>query len=197
MSNSAAVVATLGAGALGLLAFYNYQNGNENNETTPDAPSNTNFLQHQQKAQTNIEDDENSFLQQAKEEVTNHLTKASAWGSFWKDEYTSILEDRDKEEDEEEDEEDEDEDEEEDEEEDDEEDKEEDKEDEEDENRKLKKADSLKELYIRETPTNKNDGEKKLLATAYSQTDNIYSANDILSEKVVKNVVDTVIQSIV
>jgi hypothetical protein len=186
MSNSAAVVATLGAGALGLLAFYNYQNGNENNETTPDAPSNTNFLQHQQKAQTNIEDDENSFLQQAKEEVTNHLTKASAWGSFWKDEYTSILEDRDKEEDE---------DEEEDEEED-KEDEEEDKEDEEDENRKLKKADSLKELYIRETPTNKNDGEKKLLATAYSQTDNIYSANDILSEKVVKNVVDTVIQSI-
>lgn len=103
MSNSAAVVATLGAGALGLLAFYSYQNMNETDMDSNDITSD-NLVKHDQKNQSNTENNESneSFLQQAKEEVSSHLAKATAWGSFWKDEYTSILEDRDKEEEKEE-----------------------------------------------------------------------------------------------
>jgi len=141
MSNSTAMVATIGAGALGLLAYYGYQNMNsEENETSNDDDNaGGNFLKHKEDANNNDvsdvdeirqgealtehvknsfasirnfvqgsggennsveadEDDKDTDLQQqAKEEVTRAISSASnAWGSFWKDEYTSMLEENDK-----------------------------------------------------------------------------------------------------
>ena len=148
MSNSTAMVATIGAGALGLLAYYGYQNMNtEENETSNDDDNaGGNFLKHKEDTNNNdgsdvdeirqgealtehvknsltsirnfvqgsggennsVEEDEDDnnnnnnnnntdLQQQAKEEVTRAISGASnAWGSFWKDEYTSMLEENDK-----------------------------------------------------------------------------------------------------
>ena len=141
MSNSTAMVATIGAGALGLLAYYGYQNMNtEENETSNDDDNaGGNFLKHKEDTNNNDgsdvdeirqgkaltehvknsltsirnfvqgsggennsvegdEDDKDTDLQQqAKEEVTRAISGASnAWGSFWKDEYTNMLEEKDK-----------------------------------------------------------------------------------------------------
>ena len=148
MSNSATVVATLGAGALGLLAFYSYQNMNETDMESNDTGSD-NFLKHDQKDQSNMDNNESneSFLQQAKEEVSSHLAKATAWGSFWKDEYTSILEDRDKE-----------------------------------------------EMEDNEDEADTGDVvEKKQVVTAYSQTDNVHPMVKEVSENIVNEVVENVL----
>jgi hypothetical protein len=82
MSNSTAVAATIGVGALGVLAYYGIQNlkGKNVDEKTlyneldgVDATGEVNF---QEEAQT---------------EVAKAVeTAKNAWGTFWKGEYASI-----------------------------------------------------------------------------------------------------------
>jgi len=79
MSNTTAVAATIGVSALGVLAYYGYQNinGKEVDEKTL-----YNELDGEKKA---------SFQDEAKSEVAKVIKATNnAWGSFWKGEYGSI-----------------------------------------------------------------------------------------------------------
>jgi len=81
MSNSTAVAATIGVGALGVLAYYGYQNINGTNvdEKT---------LYNELDGGSN--DEKSNFQEEAKKEVSKVMNNAAnAWGSFWKAEYAS------------------------------------------------------------------------------------------------------------
>jgi uncharacterized membrane protein YebE (DUF533 family) len=85
MSNSTAVAATIGVSALGVLAYYGYQNMNgmkgDVNETT---------LYNELDGVTNNSAETTNFQDEAKKEVASAVAKArNAWGSFWKAEYAS------------------------------------------------------------------------------------------------------------
>ena len=88
MSNSTAVAATIGVGALGVLAYYGFQNMNGSDETV-DADKLYNELDNN----NNENDETKDFQQQAKEEVSKVVKGAqTAWGKFWKSEYDDISE---------------------------------------------------------------------------------------------------------
>jgi uncharacterized membrane protein YebE (DUF533 family) len=79
MSNSTTVAATIGVSALGVLAYYGYQNlnGNKVDEAT---------LYNELDGEKDT-----SFQDEAKKEVAKVITATNnAWGSFWKGEYGSI-----------------------------------------------------------------------------------------------------------
>ena len=85
MSNSTAVAATIGVSALGVLAYYGYQNMNgmkgDVNETT---------LYNELDGVTNNSVETTNFQEEAQKEVAKVVTNAkNAWGSFWKAEYAS------------------------------------------------------------------------------------------------------------
>ena len=83
MSNSTTVAATIGVSALGVLAYYGYQNMNGTSEDVDET-----------KLYNEIDGDNNNestnFQEEAKKEVAKVVTNAkNAWGSFWKAEYAS------------------------------------------------------------------------------------------------------------
>jgi uncharacterized membrane protein YebE (DUF533 family) len=83
MSNSTAVAATIGVSALGVLAYYGYQNMNG---TKGDVDETT--LYNELDGDSN--DDKSNFQDEAKKEVAKVMNNAAnAWGSFWKAEYAS------------------------------------------------------------------------------------------------------------
>jgi len=83
MSNSTAVAATIGVSALGVLAYYGYQNMNG---TTEDVDETTLYNE----LDGNNNNESTNFQEEAKKEVAKVVTNAkNAWGSFWKAEYAS------------------------------------------------------------------------------------------------------------
>jgi hypothetical protein len=86
MSNSTAVAATIGVSALGVLAYYGYQNMNG---TTEDVDETTLYNELDNNNDNNVNQATN-FQEEAKKEVSKVVTNAkNAWGSFWKAEYDS------------------------------------------------------------------------------------------------------------
>ncbi len=87
MSNSTTVAATIGVSALGVLAYYGYQNMNGMKE---DVDETTLYNELDGNNNNNNNDESTNFQEEAKKEVANAVTKAkNAWGSFWKAEYAS------------------------------------------------------------------------------------------------------------
>ena len=86
MSNSTTVAATIGVSALGVLAYYGYQNMNGTSEEVDEAK-----LYNELDGNNNNNNNKSTnFQEEAKKEVANAVTKAkNAWGSFWKAEYAS------------------------------------------------------------------------------------------------------------
>ena len=83
MSNSTAVAATIGVSALGVLAYYGYQNMNGTSEDVDETK-----LYNELDGNNNNES--TNFQEEAKKEVAKVVTNAkNAWGSFWKAEYAS------------------------------------------------------------------------------------------------------------
>ena len=83
MSNSTAVAATIGVSALGVLAYYGYQNMNGTKG------GNEVELYNELDGVNNSAETTN-FQEEAKKEVAKVVTNAkNAWGSFWKAEYAS------------------------------------------------------------------------------------------------------------
>ena len=87
MSNSTAVAATIGVGALGVLAYYGYQNlGGKTDDVQVgqlynDIDNNN----------TAAEKGEKDLQTQAKEEVAKVVKNATtAWSGFWQNEYDDI-----------------------------------------------------------------------------------------------------------
>tara|TARA_B100000674_G_scaffold76170_1_gene52971 strand:- start:5 stop:349 length:345 start_codon:yes stop_codon:yes gene_type:complete len=87
MNNSTTVAATIGVGALGVLAYYGYQSLGGKTEDVKvgelynDIDNNNN----------NKEKEEKDLQTQAKEEVAKVVTNATnAWGTFWKGEYNDM-----------------------------------------------------------------------------------------------------------
>ena len=87
MSNSTAVAATIGVGALGVLAYYGYQNlGGKTDDVQVgqlynDIDNNN----------TASEKGEKDLQTQAKEEVAKVVKNATtAWSGFWQNEYDDI-----------------------------------------------------------------------------------------------------------
>ena len=88
MSNSTAVAATIGVSALGVLAYYGYQNMNGTSEDV-DETKLYNELDGVNNNNNNSAETTN-FQDEAKKEVASAVAKArNAWGSFWKAEYAS------------------------------------------------------------------------------------------------------------
>ena len=84
MSNSTAVAATIGVSALGVLAYYGYQN--MNGTTGGDEAE----LYNELDGNNNNNNESTNFQEEAKKEVAKVVTNAkNAWGSFWKAEYAS------------------------------------------------------------------------------------------------------------
>ena len=84
MSNSTAVAATIGVSALGVLAYYGYQNmnGTKGGDEVE--------LYNELDGVTNNSAETTNFQEEAKNEVAKVVTNAkNAWGSFWKAEYAS------------------------------------------------------------------------------------------------------------
>ena len=83
MSNSTTVAATIGVSALGVLAYYGYQNMNGTSEDVDETK-----LYNELDGNNNNES--TNFQEEAKKEVASAVEKAkNAWGSFWKAEYAS------------------------------------------------------------------------------------------------------------
>ena len=83
MSNSTTVAATIGVSALGVLAYYGYQNMNGTSEDVDETK-----LYNELDGNNNNES--TNFQEEAKKEVAKVVTNAkNAWGSFWKAEYAS------------------------------------------------------------------------------------------------------------
>ena len=83
MSNSTTVAATIGVSALGVLAYYGYQNMNGTSEDVDETK-----LYNELDGNNNNES--TNFQKEAKKEVAKVVTNAkNAWGSFWKAEYAS------------------------------------------------------------------------------------------------------------
>jgi hypothetical protein len=85
MSNSTAVAATIGVSALGVLAYYGYQNMNGTSEDVDETK-----LYNEIDGNNNNSAETTNFQNEAKKEVASAVEKAkNAWGSFWKAEYAS------------------------------------------------------------------------------------------------------------
>ncbi|MHA2341020.1 MAG: hypothetical protein ACXADW_04050 [Candidatus Hodarchaeales archaeon] len=87
MSNSTAVAATIGVGALGVLAYYGYQNLGGKTEDVQ-----VGVLYNDINNNNNEKKSEEKDLQtQAKEEVAKVVENATnAWSGFWKNEYNDL-----------------------------------------------------------------------------------------------------------
>ena len=86
MSNSTAVAATIGVSALGVLAYYGYQNMNGTSEDVDE----TKLYNEIDGDNNNNSAETTNFQDEAKKEVASAVAKArNAWGSFWKAEYAS------------------------------------------------------------------------------------------------------------
>jgi len=86
MSNSTAVAATIGVSALGVLAYYGYQNMNGTSEEVDETKlyNELDGVNNDNSAETT------NFQDEAKKEVAKAVSNAkNAWGSFWKAEYAS------------------------------------------------------------------------------------------------------------
>ena len=86
MSNSTAVAATIGVSALGVLAYYGYQNLNGTSEDVDETKlyNELDGVNNDDSAETT------NFQDEAKKEVSKAVSNAkNAWGSFWKAEYAS------------------------------------------------------------------------------------------------------------
>ena len=84
MSNSTAVAATIGVSALGVLAYYGYQNMNGMKEDVDETTLYNELDGNNNKAEST------NFQDEAKKEVAKAVKNAkNAWGSFWKAEYAS------------------------------------------------------------------------------------------------------------
>ena len=88
MSNSTAVAATIGVGALGVLAYYGYQNlGGK----TDDVQVGQLYNDIDNNNNTAAEKGEKDLQTQAKEEVAKVVKNATtAWSGFWQNEYDDI-----------------------------------------------------------------------------------------------------------
>ena len=87
MSNSTAVAATIGVGALGVLAYYGYQNLNG---TNVDVDEQTLYNEIDGNNNNNNSAETTNFQDEAKKEVAKAVKNAkNAWGDFWKGEYDS------------------------------------------------------------------------------------------------------------
>ena len=85
MSNSTTVAATIGVSALGVLAYYGYQNMNGTSEDVDETK-----LYNEIDGNNNNSAETTNFQNEAKKEVASAVEKAkNAWGSFWKAEYDS------------------------------------------------------------------------------------------------------------
>jgi len=85
MSNSTTVAATIGVSALGVLAYYGYQNMNGTSGDVDEAK-----LYNELDGNNNNSAETTNFQDEAKKEVASAVAKArNAWGSFWKAEYAS------------------------------------------------------------------------------------------------------------
>ena len=85
MSNSTTVAATIGVSALGVLAYYGYQNMNGTSEDVDETK-----LYNEIDGNNNNLAETTNFQNEAKKEVASAVEKAkNAWGSFWKAEYAS------------------------------------------------------------------------------------------------------------
>ena len=84
MSHSTAVAATIGVGALGVLAYYGYQNlGGKTDDVQVGELYNDN--------NTATDKEEKDLQTQAKEEVAKVVKNATtAWSGFWQNEYDDI-----------------------------------------------------------------------------------------------------------
>ena len=88
MNNSTTVAATIGVGALGVLAYYGYQNLGGKTEDVQVGEL-YNDINNNNSATNEIE--EKDLQTQAKEEVAKVVTNATnAWGTFWKGEYNDM-----------------------------------------------------------------------------------------------------------
>ncbi len=86
MSNSTTVAATIGVSALGVLAYYGYQNMNGTSEDVDE----TKLYNEINGDNNNNSAETTNFQDEAKKEVASAVAKArNAWGSFWKAEYAS------------------------------------------------------------------------------------------------------------
>ena len=85
MSNSTAVAATIGVGALGVLAYYGYQNlGGK----TEDVQVGVLYNDINNNNNNEKKSEEKDLQTQAKEEVAKVVENATnAWSGFWKNEY--------------------------------------------------------------------------------------------------------------
>ena len=87
MSNSTAVAATIGVGALGVLAYYGYQNLNG---TNVDVDEQTLYNEIDGNNNNNNSAETTNFQDEAKKEVAKAVKNAkNAWGDFLKGEYDS------------------------------------------------------------------------------------------------------------
>ena len=85
MSNSTTVAATIGVSALGVLAYYGYQNMNGTSEDVDETK-----LYNELDGNNKNSAETTNFQDEAKKEVAGAVAKArNAWGSFWKAEYAS------------------------------------------------------------------------------------------------------------
>ena len=94
MNNSTTVAATIGVGALGVLAYYGYQNlgGKTEDVQVGELYNDINNNNNNNKN----EKEEKDLQTQAKEEVAKVVTNATnAWGTFWKGEYNDMNGDED------------------------------------------------------------------------------------------------------
>ena len=89
MSNSTAVAATIGVGALGVLAYYGYQNLGGKTDDVQVGELYNDITNNNNKTITDTE--EKDLQTQAKEEVAKVVKNATtAWSGFWQNEYDDI-----------------------------------------------------------------------------------------------------------
>ena len=81
MNNSTTVAATIGVSALGVLAYYGYQNINKNEETL------YNEIDGVEKAEKEPTDLQNKAKDEVKKVIDN---VTHSWSGFWKNEYNDI-----------------------------------------------------------------------------------------------------------
>jgi len=88
MSNATAVAATIGVGALGVLAYYGYQNlGGK----TEDVQVGVLYNDINNNNNNEKKSEEKDLQTQAKEEVAKVVENATnAWSGFWKNEYKDL-----------------------------------------------------------------------------------------------------------
>ena len=93
MSNSTAVAATIGVGALGVLAYYGYQNLGGKTEDVQVGVLYNDILNNNNEKKS----EEKDLQTQAKEEVAKVVENATnAWSGFWKNEYNDLNSTEDK-----------------------------------------------------------------------------------------------------